>query len=134
MGIVTQKQKLKLAAWERAKNSLTEAKKLEAELFDEVIDLIFPDRKEGVNIAPLGGGYTAHCTQANKRKVDPDDLKAVLKELPRNFKKKLIKTSVSLIKAGYDNLSDEHRAIFDDCLTTVPGKPVLKINPRKKED
>jgi hypothetical protein len=134
MAIITQKQKKKLIAWDKAKKELDEAKAKEAECFSNVIDLIFPDRVEGAQKIPIGGGYYAHCTQGYNRKLDPDELKSVLKELPRGVKKKCVKTSVALIKSGYDSLSDEHRDIFDRCVTSVPRKPSLKIVEPKEED
>lgn len=131
--LLTKEQKNLVARWNAAKTMLDAAKKKESELRNEVVDQIFPTAEEGTRREELGAGYKLKCSQTYKRDVDEDVAKAVLKELPRGAKKKLLKTKVTLIKKGYDALDDESRGIFDDCLTMKPNKPQISIEKPSEE-
>ena len=133
--MITERTKQKLHVWKTIKEKLDVLKKEESELRDELVEEIFPDRLEGTSTRELGAGFSIKVVQPYTREVDEDALKAVVKKLPKGMKKQLVKTKVSLIKKGYDSLSVDHGAIFDDCLLVKPGKPRLEIvKPKEEED
>jgi len=131
--LVNKRNRELIAKWQKAKTELDTYKKLESELRDKIVDRVFSGRGEGTTEEELGAGFKIKCKQGYSYKVDEDVLKDVLKELPRGIKKKLIKTSVSLIQKGYANLDEDDQAIFDPCLTLTPSKPQLEITAPKKD-
>jgi len=131
---VNKKQTQKLMRWQKAASQLKEAKKIESELRDELVEELFPGAQEGTHNLALGSGYGLKAEIKYRRKVDEKELKVILKGMPRGAKKKLIKTTVSLIKSAYDDLDEDTKEHFDQCLTIEPSKPGLKIVPPKKED
>ena len=132
--IMSKKTRQLILKWQRTKAMLDRCKARESDLRDQIVDDVFSERTEGTNSAELGHGYEIKCKQPYSYNVDEDELKNVLKEMPRGAKKKLIKTKVSLIKKGYSALDEEDKEIFDPCLTLTPGKPQLEIVAPKKEE
>lgn len=131
--LVGKKNRVLIANWKTAKTELDKWKKIESNLRDKIVDKVFPERTEGNNHVELSHGFSINCKQTYRYDIDEDLLKDVLKELPRGAKKKLIKTTASLIKKGYTALDQYDRAIVDHCLTLTPSKPQLEIIAPKEE-
>lgn len=131
--IITQQTKELINAWHETTKQIAILKRKESDLRDELVEALFPNRTEGTHRRELGAGYDIVATQRYTREVDNQALRRVLREFPKGAKKNLIKTSVSLIKKGYDALDDKHKAIFDKCLTIKPQKPSLRIDEPKDE-
>lgn len=131
--IITQKTKEIINAWHETTKQLAILKRKEADLRDELVEALFPNRLEGTTRRELGAGYDIVVTQRYSREIDESALRGVLRRFPKGAKKNLVKTSVSLIKKAYDALDAEHKAIFDECLTIKPQKPSLRIDEPKDE-
>ena len=123
----------KLNAWQEQKKIAADSKALEMTLRKELFNKFFPNPEEGVNKLELQDGWGAKGTYKLDRKIDEAALPAVndqLKELGVAFDG-LVKNKPSLVIKEYKKLNEEHRAIFDEALTTKPGSPTLEITAPK---
>lgn len=120
-----------LNAWYAKQKELRELKESEILLRKDLFKYYFPAPREGTNRLPLGGGWDLIAVQSLNRKVDEAVLDSMLKRL------RVAKVPVdalfvykpSLVKAEYDALTDEQRAIVDECLTIEDGSPQMSIGP-----
>lgn len=125
-----------LIAWDQAKQELARWKAAEMLLRTKIFKAAFPTPKEGTNNFTLESGYILKGKYSLNRDIDPGELFArteAFREagIPVDA---LIKRSPELVKAKYNELTDEQRTLFDNVLIIKPGTPALEIaEPPKRK-
>ena len=124
-----------LIAWDQAKQELNKWKATEMLLRLKIFKAAFPAPKEGTNNLTLASGYILKGKYGLNRDVDPGELFArteAFREagIPVDA---LIKRSPELVKAKYNELTDEQRTLFDNVLIIKPGTPAIEIAPPAKK-
>lgn len=132
-----------LQTWYKLQEQLASVKAAEAMLRARIFRQFFPTPVEGSaeNKVPLNDG-TGAILQAthviNRTVLEPelDALKASIREEGSNLPKlpfnKLIKYEPKLVKAEYNKLTAEERAIMDRALKIQDGSPQLEIKIPKR--
>ena len=132
-----------IAEWYKLQAQLAPLKATEAMMRTRLAGHFFPNPTEGSaeNKHKLEDGTGAILQMDHKvnRKVLPpelDTLKAKIdaegSNLPKLPFNKLIKYTPELVKAEYNKLTAEERALFDEALDIKPGMPDLKVVIPKK--
>jgi hypothetical protein len=125
-----------LAEWYRLKNELAKIKQAEGLLRGKIFHYFFPNPKEGTNKHKLkdGTGAELKATHVINRSVDIGSLtalKAAIAEESSNLPKlpidELIKWEPKLVKKEYNELTEEEKHVFDQCLVIKDGSPSLEI-------
>lgn len=134
-----------LATWFKLKQQLAQVKSAEALLRSRVFKFFFPTPVEGSKdnkyTIPDGTGAVLQATHVINRDVDMGELTALRdaisaegSNLPKLKLDELIKWKPELVKAEYNKLSDEDRAVFDRVLIVKPGSPSLDIvHPKRPQ-
>ncbi len=119
--------------WYQAKQELGVIQTRERLLRDRIYGHFFQNPKEGVNKAEMPEKWLLNATRVVSRTVDD----AAVKLYAAKFEEagiavaSLIKYKPELVTAEYRKLSDEQRALFDNCLTIKDGSPQLELKPPK---
>lgn len=128
-----------IMAWKANSETLKELKKIEMQQRKEIISRMFSDMKVGTNTVDLGGGYKLKTTHGFDHKLDEDALQLVLPEIEKLGEEAKIelylavKYKANLVKAGYDKMSEEVRAIFDEAVVTREKSPTLSLVEPKQD-
>lgn len=88
---------------------------------------VMPTPIEGTVNIELGGGWRCKVQTSFKRAMDRAQFGAVFPNLPTGTDAAVINWLPQLVKAGYDALAPEHRAILDQCITTKPSAPSVRV-------
>lgn len=132
---LTEEQKYELLYnWYCKKEELAKVQAQERALRQSVVSVFFPDGlKENTNKIKLDTGDDLVVTQPYTRKVDKAIFSQILPDLIEAGVdvNEVTETKVELRVAAYRKLTAEQLAIFDECVTTTPGSPQLKIAVKK---
>lgn len=132
---LTEEQKYELLYnWYSKKEELAKVQAQERALRQSVVSVFFPDGlKENTNKIKLDTGDDLVVTQPYTRKVDKAIFSQILPDLIEAGVdiNEVTETKVELRVAAYRKLTAEQLAIFDECVTTTPGSPQLKIAVKK---
>ena len=115
--------------WREAKKVMAELKEFEANLRQQIIDMVFTaPLAEGTNTT-LVQGYTVKAVQKINRTLDPASVQTVIKELHAIGVNthQIFKYEPELILKGYRGLTPETMAVCDECLVTKPGAVTLEV-------
>lgn len=121
--MLTTEQSKTLEAWRYASHQLTNWKTQESELRQQLAEQLFPNAKEGTNTLEIGNGWKLKLVAKTNYKVTGDERAVQNVHLQTNA----IKMKPELSLAAYKLLSDAHKAIVDEVLTTSPGMPALEL-------
>lgn len=123
-----------LDEWFRLTEELKKVKAKEMLLRLKIFKGYFPAPREGTNKAPLADGYQLTGTHVVNRDVDEGALSVLGKDFTAAGLRPdlLIKWKPSLVKSGYNTLTDEQKHLFDQALIVKPGSPSLEITKPKK--
>lgn len=132
---LTEEQKYELLYnWYSKKEELAKVQAQERALRQSVVSVFFPDGlKENTNKIKLDTGDDLVVTLPYTRKVDKAIFSQILQDLIEAGVdiNEVTETKVELRVAAYRKLTAEQLAIFDECVTTTPGSPQLKIAVKK---
>lgn len=132
---LTEEQKYELLYnWYSKKEELAKVKAQERALRQSVVSVFFPDGlNENTNKIKLDTGDDLVVTQPYTRKVDKAIFSQILPDLIEAGVdvNEVTETKVELRVAAYRKLTAEQLAIFDECVTTTPGSPQVKIAVKK---
>lgn len=123
-----------LYQWYEKKQELAKLQAQERALRTTVVSAFFPDGlQENSNKFKLETGDDLVVTQPYTRKVDKAIFSSILPEIVASGvdANELVETKVELRTACYRKLTPEQLAIIDECITTTPGSPQIKINVKK---
>ena len=128
---LTEEQKYELLYnWYSKKEELAKVQAQERALRQSVVSVFFPDGlNENTNKIKLDTGDDLVVTQPYTRKVDKAIFSQILPDLIEAGVdvNEVTETKVELRVAAYRKLTAEQLAIFDECVTTTPGSPQVKI-------
>lgn len=132
---LTEEQKYELLYnWYSKKEELAKVQAQERALRQSVVSVFFPDGlNENTNKIKLDTGDDLVVTQPYTRKVDKAIFSQILPDLVKAGVdvNEVTETKVELRVAKYRQLTQEQLAIFDECVTTTPGSPQVKIAVKK---
>lgn len=132
---LTEDQKYELLYnWYSKKEELAKVQAQERALRQSVVSVFFPDGlNENTNKIKLDTGDDLVVTQPYTRKVDKAIFSQILPDLIEAGVdvNEVTETKVELRVAAYRKLTAEQLAIFDECVTTTPGSPQVKIAVKK---
>ncbi|AKA60914.1 DUF7173 family protein [Dyella japonica] len=132
---LTEEQKYELLYnWYSKKEELAKVQAQERALRQSVVSVFFPDGlNENTNKIKLDTGDDLVVTQPYTRKVDKAIFSQILPDLIEAGVdvNEVTETKVELRVAAYRKLTAEQLAIFDECVTTTPGSPQVKIAVKK---
>lgn len=132
---LTEEQKYELLYnWYSKKEELAKVQAQERALRQSVVSVFFPDGlNENTNKIKLDTGDDLVVTQPYTRKVDKAVFSQILPDLIEAGVdvNEVTETKVELRVAAYRKLTAEQLAIFDECVTTTPGSPQVKIAVKK---
>lgn len=132
---LTEEQKYELLYnWYSKKEELAKVQAQERALRQSVVSVFFPDGlNENTNKIKLDTGDDLVVTQPYTRKVDKAIFSQILPDLVKAGVdvNEVTETKVELRVAAYRKLTAEQLAIFDECVTTTPGSPHVKIAVKK---
>lgn len=132
---LTEEQKYELLYnWYSKKEELAKVQAQERALRQSVVSVFFPDGlNENTNKIKLDTGDDPVVTQPYTRKVDKAIFSQILPDLIEAGVdvNEVTETKVELRVAAYRKLTAEQLAIFDECVTTTPGSPQVKIAVKK---
>lgn len=132
---LTEEQKYELLYnWYSKKEELAKVQAQERALPQSVVSVFFPDGlNENTNKIKLDTGDDLVVTQPYTRKVDKAIFSQILPDLVKAGVdvNEVTETKVELRVAKYRQLTPEQLAIFDECVTTTPGSPQVKIAVKK---
>lgn len=132
---LTEEQKYELLYnWYSKKEELAKVQAQERALRQSVVGVFFPDGlNENTNKIKLDTGDDLVVTQPYTRKVDKAIFSQILPDLIEAGVdvNEVTETKVELRVAAYRKLTAEQLAIFDECVTTTPGSPQVKIAVKK---
>jgi len=132
---LTEEQKYELLYnWYSKKEELAKVQAQERALRQSVVSVFFPDGlNENTNKIKLDTGDDLVVTQPYTRKVDKAIFSQILPDLVKAGVdvNEVTETKVELRVAAYRKLTAEQLAIFDECVTTTPGSPQVKIAVKK---
>ena len=132
---LTEEQKYELLYnWYSKKEELAKVQAQERALRQSVVSVFFPDGlNENTNKIKLDTGDDLVVTQLYTRKVDKAIFSQILPDLVKAGVdvNEVTETKVELRVAAYRKLTAEQLAIFDECVTTTPGSPQVKIAVKK---
>lgn len=132
---LTEEQKYELLyKWYSKKEELAKVQAQERALRQSVVSVFFPDGlNENTNKIRLDTGDDLVVTQPYTRKVDKAIFSQILPDLIEAGVdvNEVTETKVELRVAAYRKLTAEQLAIFDECVTTTPGSPQVKIAVKK---
>jgi hypothetical protein len=132
---LTEEQKYELLYnWYSKKEELAKVQAQERALRQSVVSVFFPDGlNENTNKIKLDTGDDLVVTQPYTRKVDKAIFSQILPDLIEAGVdvNEVTETKVELRVAAYGKLTAEQLAIFDECVTTTPGSPQVKIAVKK---
>lgn len=132
---LTEEQKYELLYnWYSKKEELAKVQAQERTLRQSVVNVFFPDGlNENTNKIKLDTGDDLVVTQPYTRKVDKAIFSQILPDLIEAGVdvNEVTETKVELRVAAYRKLTAEQLAIFDECVTTTPGSPQVKIAVKK---
>ncbi|UVK80461.1 hypothetical protein [Escherichia phage vB_EcoM_PD328] len=132
---LTEEQKYELLyKWYSKKEELAKVQAQERALRQSVVSVFFPDGlNENTNKIKLDTGDDLVVTQPYTRKVDKAIFSQILPDLIEAGVdvNEVTETKVELRVAAYRKLTAEQLAIFDECVTTTPGSPQVKIAVKK---
>ena len=130
-----------LKDWDAAKQQLEAAKKLEAQLRNEVSAKVF-DYDEGTVNLELSEGYVLKGTFAVRHTLNNKDdatnkaldkMESIGGEEGRILADRLVDWKPSLKVAEYDKLPSKYKVIIDSVLTTKSATPTFAIvEPKSK--
>jgi hypothetical protein len=103
------------------------AKNRLAEINKELIPIFYPNPKEEGTQRKKAFGFAVMLKTGLKRVVDMAALYPVLEQLPKTTEGKVIDWKADLKLKEYRELSEKHRAIFDQALIITPEAPKLEI-------
>lgn len=133
---IAQSMESTLTAWYNSKQPLKDAKDLEAALRKQIVSSFFPSTVEGSGNKCLlmDGQYFLQATQTVTRKVDAPSFKMIKEEAEKQGipMDDLVDWEPKLNKAVYNELDDEQRKFFDQCLTIKDGSVSIDIKPAPK--
>lgn len=131
--LLTDNDKNLIKTWTTICERIRDLKSKETALRETLIEKYFPVLQEGTATLKLDEHYTLIANQSYNRKVNDELLDNVIRDLKSDVKKsELVRTSVALIKKGYDKLDPVQKAVFATCLTISPAKPGLKLKAHKE--
>ena len=129
----------KILEWTGNVKALARIKDLEMKQRKALFEEMFPEPKIGTQHFELGLGYKVTAVYQNEHKLDETSLQLVLPEIEKLGDKAKIeldnalKYKPSLVKKGYDSLSEDVKELFDECVVTKPKLGSLKlIEPKDK--
>lgn len=125
--IITQKIRNKVLEHKRLKEQLADLREREMNLRAEIAAVLNEDQLEGTFKYDLSATQVVRIKQTYYRNIMRDEFSEVVKKLPRKVLEKLIRVKHEINKAYYDELSENHRAIFDECVVEKPGAPTIEI-------
>lgn len=132
---LTEEQKYELLYnWYSKKEELAKVQAQERALRQSVVSVFFPDGlNENTNKIKLDTGDDLVVTQPYTRKVDKAIFSQILPDLVKAGVdvNEVTETKVELRVTAYRKLTAEQLAIFDECVTTTPGSPQVKIAVKK---
>lgn len=123
-----------LYKWYEKKQELATTQAQERALRETVVSAFFPDGlQENTNKVKLDTGDDLVVTQPYTRKVDKAIFSTLLPDIVASGVdvNEVTETKVELRVAAYRKLTAEQLSIFDECVTTTPGSPQVKINVKK---
>lgn len=132
---LTEEEKYELLySWYSKKEELDKIKADELSQRSAVVSAFFPTGlNENTNKTKLATGDDLVVNQPYTRKVDKAIFSTLLPEIVESGVdvNEVTETKVELRVAAYRKLSEKQLAIFDECVTTTPGTPQVKINVKK---
>ncbi len=130
-----QDKNMRLFAWHELQATLKILKEAEMEMRLEMGLAFFKPASlvEGTNTAEIGNGWKLKNKHTLRRSVDEAALEAVLKQLPRGSRGKLLKFKPAVVIKEYRRLSDKERKIFDEALVIKPASLSLELCPPKED-
>ena len=123
-----------LYKWYEKKQELATTQAQERALRETVVSAFFPNGlQENTNKVKLDTGDDLVVTQPYTRKVDKAIFSTLLPDIVASGVdvNEVTETKVELRVAAYRKLTAEQLSIFDECVTTTPGSPQVKINVKK---
>lgn len=115
--------------WRESKAVLTEAKKLEVDLRNQIFQQLFPAPMEGTNTYTLPDGAKVKGTYKYYRKVDEAAIADVMNQLPEEVRPLLIRFKPEVNVKVYKSLPEQQRMLFEEALIIKPGTPGLDYIP-----
>jgi hypothetical protein len=118
----------------RLKNEKRAIEKEERENRRMLIDTFFSNAPYGRSKLNMDDGRTAVLTQGQRYKVEEAMLPELREEMKEQFGVNIdaiFKWKPELNKKVYDELSDDERAVFDQCLTITDDSPQLEFTEPK---
>lgn len=126
-----------LVEWDRIQKEMASLKAKEMILRIKIYKAYFPDIPEGTSRVELAAGYMLKAERKVSRTLDEAVVTALagsnVFEKEGIFLSKLIAQKPSLVMKEYRTLTEEQKAIFDQCLEIKDATPSLAIEPPKKE-
>lgn len=124
-----------VSQWYTAREALKQAKATELKLRNAVCEIYFTDPTEGTNTYVVADNRIEKtelkCKHVINRKVDQSMLQIVADNLqehaPSVCMQDLLVYKPDLDLKAYRNLSENERAIFDECLIIKEGTPGLEL-------
>ncbi|MBG89562.1 MAG: hypothetical protein CMO80_22065 [Verrucomicrobiales bacterium] len=129
----------KILEWAGNSEALARLKKVEMAQRQELAKELFPDPKYGTQHHQLGGGYKVTLVHKQDTKLDEDAFALIQPELEKlgdDAKAELtnaVKYKASLVMAGYKNMSDTVKELFDEAVVTKDASPSLKLVVPKED-
>ena len=138
---MTEEAKLQvLFNWYTKKDELQRVQAQERALRDTVVSLFLPGEngavggKEGTNTVKLATGDELKIVRPYDRKVDKAIFSSIVQQLMEKGVdvNEVIETKVELRVGNYKKLTEEQRAVMDECVTGKWGSPQVSINVKNK--
>lgn len=122
-----------LNLWYTLKENLSNIKADEANLRRKIFAFFFRDPREGTNKVPLSDGYVLKGDSVVNRALDPGQYEAMREQLKAaGVPDDIVVLKPEMVLREYRTLTDEQRALFDQCLIIKPGMPGLDVVQPKR--
>lgn len=124
----------KLNEWYSLKEQLDVMKDRELNLRKQIFGEVFVNPTEGTNKFAIGDGFVLNGGYKLNRKIDNAVFQAMRPQLMEAGIRvdELVEYKPDLRTTIYKKMTDEQRALFDQCLTISPGTPSLEIVKPKR--
>ena len=129
---------LKSARWMELSAQMALDKAEEIKLRNELIAMVHPNGKipVGTNTTPLAEGWVIKVVGKVNISVDEsllDETRELVKKADANLDfDEVIKMKPSLSASGFNELTNEQKKLFQNCLITKPGQATVEISKPKR--